>query len=118
MKMAATENPRETVLAFVKALNEEDFDRARTYVNDDLSFEGVLGSRQGAEAYFQDMTRMRLKYDVKKVFSDSTDVCIFNDVTMSGAKILVASWYHVDQGKIRSLRVVFDPRPLLATKAA
>lgn len=116
--MAAKENARETVLAFVKSLNEEDFDRARRYVSDDLSFEGVLGSRQGAEAYFQDMTRMRLKYDVKKVFSDSADVCIFSDVTMSGTTILVVSWYHTDQGKIRSLRVVFDPRPLLATKAA
>lgn len=116
--MAIGENARDVVLALAKALNDEDLDQARRYVSKDLSFSGVLGSRQGADAYFEDMKHMRLKYDVKKVFFDDTDVCLFYDLTMSGTTVFVSAWYKVEDGKVQSLRVVFDPRLLLASKAA
>jgi hypothetical protein len=64
------------------------------------------------------MERMRLKYDVKKVFADGNDVCVLEDVTLQGTPIFTCAWYRVESGKIRSLRVVFDPRPVLAGKAA
>jgi predicted ester cyclase len=111
-------NPREIVLAYVEALNREDFQTARQYVANDVSFDGVLGSRQGADAYFEDMERMRLKYDVTKVFADANDVCVLYDVTLSGVRLFTCGWYRVEAGKIRSLKVVFDPRPVLAQKAA
>jgi uncharacterized protein (DUF2147 family) len=55
------------------------------------------------------MERMRLKYDVKRVFVDGNDVCLFYDLKMSGTTILVSAWYQVQDGKIHSLKVVFDP---------
>lgn len=61
---------------------------------------------------------MRLKYDVKKVFADGNDVCVFYDVTLSGVKVFTCAWYQVEDSKIRSLKVVFDPRPVLTPKAA
>ncbi|MGH9512643.1 MAG: nuclear transport factor 2 family protein [Terriglobales bacterium] len=106
-------NSREVVLAFVDALNRADFQAARECVTDDLNFVGALGSREGADAYFRDMERMRLKYDVKKAFAEDDDVCLFYDVTMSGITAFCAGWYRLSQGKIRSFRVVFDPRPVL-----
>jgi SnoaL-like domain len=109
---------KEVVMSCVDAINKEDFKKARQYVAEDMSFVGVLGSRQGADSYFHDMERMRLKYDVKKVFVDGNDVCLFYDLTMSEKTILVCAWYEVQGGKIRSLKVAFDPRPLLAGKAA
>lgn len=111
-------NSREIVLAYVKALNREDFQTARQYVADDVSFDGVLGSRQGADAYFEDMKQMRLKYDVKKVFADANDVCVLYDVTLSGVKLFTCGWYRIEGGKIQSLKVIFDPRPVLAQQAA
>jgi hypothetical protein len=72
-----------------------------------------LGSRNVADAYFKDMERMRLKYDAKKVFADGNDVCLFYDLAISGLTIFGCAWYQVANGKIRSLRVVFDPRPIL-----
>jgi hypothetical protein len=111
-------NVREPVLAFLEALNREEFQRARDLVSDDFSFVGVLGSRDGADAYFSDMERMRIKYAVRKVFVDGEDVCIFYDLTVSGKTIFGCGWYQVVDGKLHSLRVVFDPRPLIETKAA
>lgn len=116
--MALQTNAREVVLSCVDAINREDFTAARQYVSDDMSFTGVLGSRQGNDAYFKDMEKMRLKYDVKKVFVDGSDVCLFYDLKMSGTTIFVCAWYEVAGGKISSLKVIFDPRPVLAGKAA
>jgi hypothetical protein len=107
---------REVVLSCVNAINAEDLKTARKYVSDDLSFIGVLGSRQGGDVYFTDMERMRLKYDVKKVFVDGNDVCLFYDLTISGANIFCCAWYQVANGKIQTLNVLFDPRPILEAR--
>ena len=104
---------KEVVLACIEALNNEDFKTARTLANDDMSFVGVLGSRDGADAYFKDMEHMKLKYDVKKAFADGDDVCLLYDLTMSGKTIFGCGWYQVKNGKISSLKVLFDPRPFL-----
>ena len=104
---------RDVLLAFVDALNPEDFKTAREYVCDDMKFEGVLGSREGADLYFSDMERMKLKYKVKKVVAEDDDACLLFDVTMRGIPILSSGWYHMKDGKISTIRVIFDPRPLL-----
>jgi limonene-1,2-epoxide hydrolase len=106
-------DPKGVVLTFINALNAEDFDAAKNCVRDDLVFEGVLGTREGAEAYFRDMEKMRLKYKIKKTFQDGNDVCLLYDINMSGTDIFTCGWYQVEQGKIKSLKVVFDPRPVL-----
>jgi limonene-1,2-epoxide hydrolase len=106
-------NAKEIVTSCIKALNEEDFKTARKYVTDNFSFVGVLGSRDGADAYFNDMEKMKLKYDIKKVFVNENDVCLLYDLTMSGVTLFGCGWYHVEGDKINSLKVVFDPRPIL-----
>ena len=108
---------KEIVLSCISALNEEQFDTARGYVSDNMSFVGVLGSRNGAEAYFSDMKHMKLKYTIKKAFVDGDDVCLLYNLDMSGLTLFGCGWYHVKNGKIDSLRVVFDPRPVLEQSA-
>src|SRR5438552_1109709 len=82
--ISVANNAKEVVLSFVEALNKDDFKTARQYADDDMSFVGVLGSRNGADAYFSDMERMRLKYDIKKAFADGDDVCLLYDLDMQG----------------------------------
>lgn len=105
---------KEVVLACVEAITKEDFQLVRTYIAPDMQFSGVLGARDGLEAYVQDMEKMRLKYDVKKVFVDGNDVCLLYNIFLAGAEVFCCGWYHVEEGKIKSLKVVFDPRPVLA----
>ena len=107
------QSAKEVVLAFVDALNGEDFKTAGTYLAKDMTFKGVLGSRDGAEAYMKDIQHMKLKYKVKKSVAEHNDVCLIYDLTMSGTTLLGYGWYHLDDGKISSLNVMFDPRPLL-----
>ncbi len=110
----ATGTPaKEIVLLFIKALNNEDFKTARNYADEGVRFEGVLGSRDGADVYFKDMEQMKLKYDIKKVFVEGNDVCLFYDVRISGISVFSCGWYLVENDKIRSIKVLFDPRPIL-----
>jgi limonene-1,2-epoxide hydrolase len=114
---AVEKAPAQVVLSFIKALNAEDFASAKRYVNKDMTFEGVMGSRNGADAYFADMEKMRFKYNVKKVFEDGEDVCLFYDIDMGGGKnLFCAGWYHLKEGRIADFKVIFDPRPLLEGK--
>jgi hypothetical protein len=106
-------NAKTTVLAFLKALNEENFDSARKLVNDNMKFKGVLGSRDDADSYFNDMKKMKLKYEVLKVFSDAQEVCVFYNINMSGKEILTCGWYQLLHDKISNIVVIFDPRPVL-----
>jgi len=111
--MAPQRSAKDIVLACITALNQENFAAARALVSDRFQFHGVMGSRNGADAYFTDMKKLKLKYDVKKALCDEHDVCVWSEMPMEGKSIVVASWYRVEHGKIASLRVVFDPRPLL-----
>ncbi len=110
----ATLSAKQIVLPFLQALNDEDFDTARNFVSDNLTFRGVLGSRDGADAYFTDMKQMKFKYELIKVFAESNDVCILYNVKMSGEmKVFTCGWYTVENGRIAGIRVLFDPRPVL-----
>lgn len=112
----ATVGAKKIVLSFIEAMNNEDFKKAREYVNDNLEFAGVMGTRNGAESYFKDMEKMKFKYDIKKAFEDGDDVCLFYDINMSGKIIFSSGWYKLMNGKISSFKVIFDPRPLLEKK--
>ena len=114
--LTTMETTKNTVLEFLKALNEENFDKARTLVTDDLKFTGVMGTRDGADTYFNDMRKMKLKYEILKVFADEKDVCVFYDINLDGQMIFSCGWYHLSGSKIKNFRVVFDPRPLLEEK--
>lgn len=117
MSVATTTNAKETVLAFIKALNDEDFTAARQYLQDDFTFTGVLGSRNGADTYLTDMSRMKFKYTVKKAFADGQDVSLYYDVNMGDKTIFCSGLYELADNKISKFLVIFDPRPLLDNPA-
>jgi limonene-1,2-epoxide hydrolase len=117
MSVATITNAKETVLSFIRALNEEDFTAVRKYLADDFTFIGVMGTRTGADIYVTEMSRMKFKYAVKKVFADDTDVCLWYDIIMGDKTIFCSGWYELLDNKISQFRVVFDPRPLLDSPA-
>lgn len=112
-QLVTTHNSKAVVLSFIQALNAEDFDLARTQLHDDMSFKGVMGERNGADTYISDMQKMKLKYDIQKIFVDNNEVCLWYNIMMENNNILSCGWYKLEDEKIKSFQVVFDPRPLL-----
>jgi limonene-1,2-epoxide hydrolase len=111
--MESSKNAKEVVMSYVKALNNQDFKSARTYVSDGLSFSAPLATYNNAEPYFKDMERLRIKFNVKKIFVDGNDVCLLYDFGAGPINLFGCGWYHVENGKISSLRVLYDPRPII-----
>jgi hypothetical protein len=108
---------KEIVLEFLEALNRKEFKSARSYVSDKVTYMAPLNTFNGAEPYFKYVEHLNLfKLDIKKVFIEgSNDVCVLWEVNYSSppSPIFVSAWYQVHDGKISSMKLVFDPRPLL-----
>ena len=106
-----------TVQQFMQAVNQENWSEAEALLTPDFKFVGVMGSRDGASVYIQDLSRMNLKYKQHRIFENGDDVAVLCDYLMEDNSIFGCSWYQLKDGKIHLLRVVFDPRPLLEGKA-
>jgi hypothetical protein len=109
----STPETKEVVLGLGKALNDGNYKAARRYVSESMCYVGPFGSRNGAEAYLQEMERRHLKFNIRKIFVDNKDVCVLYDITVSGITLFACGWFQVEAGKVRSMRVTFDPRALI-----
>jgi ketosteroid isomerase-like protein len=118
--MDSRSDVREVVISYLKALNDQDFKAARSYLKDDMTFLAPIASHNSADAYLEGNEQLRSKYgiekvlyEIKKVFADGDDVCVFFDFNIGSATLFASGWFHAANGKISSIRVVFDPRPIV-----
>ena len=94
-QQASIDDAKEVVSGLGKALNDENFQIAREFVSDDMKYIGPFGVHDGAEAYLQEIQRLRLKFDIQKVFVDDGDVCAFYNIAVSGMNLFACGWFHV-----------------------
>jgi len=110
--------PQETVLAFQRAIGNKDFTAARKLVQDNLEFRGPFDTFHRADDYLHALQKLSAiveGVDILKVFEDENDVSLFCDLkTKTVGTSFVAEWYKLKDGKIASVRVVFDARPFAA----
>ncbi len=116
-KNESTKSAKEIVMEYLQVLVERrDFKSARSYLKDNVSYVSPLNSFDGVEPYLKYNESLHLpKPDIKKVFTDGNDVCLLYEMTLTTqpASLFVSFWAHVDDGKISSIRLVFDPRPFI-----
>jgi ketosteroid isomerase-like protein len=100
---------------FFDAWTGKDFERARTLLHDDLSFEGPIDSFSDADSYLaslQQLGSIVTGVEKQKVFVDGADVCVIYDLkTAPVPSSRTCEWYRVRDGKVASVSVVFDARP-------
>jgi hypothetical protein len=115
---SSVKSAKEIVMEYTQATERLDFQSARGYLRDNLLYVSPLNSFDSAEPYLKYNlhlyeTGQLGKFDIKKEFADSNDVCILHEWNSQ----LVCVWYHVDDdGKISSIKVIFDPRPFVQQK--
>ena len=115
---SSAKSAKEIVMEYLQALVERrDFQSARSYISDNISYVSPLNSFDRAEPYLKYNEHLNLpKFDIKKVFVDGQDVCLLYEMNLGTPPVplLVCLWARVnDDGKISSYRVVFDPRPFV-----
>ena len=110
------DNVAEIARAYFEAWKANDFQTMRSLVDYGVKFSGPLSQLEGAENYMKGieyMSGITSEIDVRKVFVDGPDVLTWYDLhTTVASPIAVANWLHVEDGKITSLKVAFDPRGL------
>ncbi|MDA4129693.1 MAG: nuclear transport factor 2 family protein [Thaumarchaeota archaeon] len=113
-------SPKEVVMAYQSALGKQDYKTASSFMDDKhFSFKGPLATHDKAEGLLKDLEQLHhivQGVEMKKVFVDGGDVCLLYDLITKEPPVtsFTCDWYHVENGKISSVRVVFDPRPFAA----
>ena len=114
---SSAKSAKDIVIEYLQAAERRDFQSARGYLSDNISYVGPLNSFDRAEPYLKYLEHLSLpKFDIKKEFADGNVVCLLYELPIDTppGTAFVCAWFHVgDDGKISSLRVVFDPRPYI-----
>jgi len=104
--------------SFFDAWTNQDFERARSLLQDDVSFNGPIDTFTDADSYIASLRALSgivTGADKQKVFVDGDDVCVIYDLkTAPVPSSRTCEWYRVRDGKIASVSVVFDARPFAA----
>ena len=109
--------PRETMRRYYETWNARDFDAFEAQLADDADFAGPLGTAHGPaelRAGIEGLSRTVERAEVVVMAADGANVMTWFELrTLGGDVVPVASWALVEDGRIRRVRVTFDPRPLL-----
>ena len=114
--MSREDSNRGLIEGLAQALNDHDLVRARTYLADDLHFVGVFGPPlERADAYLDAMGRLGAKQTIQKCIAEGDDVACLYELSLPSrpdVKLFGCGWFTVADGRIKSIRVIFDPTPL------
>lgn len=110
--------PTETMTAYFEAWRRHDAESLRDVLADDVVFDGPMGHVEGVDdnvTALHGLLSIVTDVDVRHVFVDGPDVCTVYDLhtTETEAPMPTVNWAHVVDGRARTIRAVFDPRPLL-----
>ena len=111
-----TTDSRTVAATYFRAWKERDFATLRGILADDVTFSGPLATLDNADDAVKGLTGMAEILDdivVRHVFVDGPDVLTWFDLhTTVAPPAPTANWQHIEDGRITSIRVTFDPRPL------
>ncbi len=100
----------------LEAWTSGDLATARSLLQDDGNFVGPFGANEGVEEYMAELERLAkitTGAERRRMVVDGDDVCILYDLVTEPAGLLPTStWYHIQNGKIDSVRDYLDARPL------
>ncbi|MDQ6774004.1 MAG: nuclear transport factor 2 family protein [Candidatus Dormibacteraeota bacterium] len=111
-----TEDPRTLAATYFRAWKEKDFTTLRSVLADEATFRGPLGTADDAETCIEGMKGMsQIITDIviHHTFVDGDDVLTWFDLyTTIAQPSPTANWSHIENGKITTIQVTFDGRPL------
>ncbi len=100
---------------------KKDADAAGASLASDLHFKGPIDTFHRASDLTQSLKALAPITEgikIRKLWADGDDVvAIYDFVTRTPAgTVLLAEWFHVVDGKIKAINLLFDPRPFLALR--
>lgn len=118
--MTTTPTTADLARTYFEAWNAEDADALRTVLAPDVTFAGPMGTATGPDECIAGLFGMRKGFldrvEVDHVFTDGSEALTwtFMHTRLEGVDSFpVANRMHTADGRIATIRVTFDPRPLL-----
>jgi ketosteroid isomerase-like protein len=115
-----TRSPAQVADTYFRCWVDGDFDTLRGVLADDATFRGPLGAADDGDSCLAGLRGMRaILRDVVVVrrWVDGPDVLTWFELhTTVAPPAPTANWMHVEDGRITSIRVTFDPRDLVAAR--
>ncbi len=109
-------------VAYYRAWTAKDFDRAMTFVADDIVCDTPGGRLDGAEAFrgfMEPFTKIVTRDELIAAFGDDgTAVLIYDTDTVPVPHAPGAECHTVDNGKITRITIIFDRQPFTEARAA
>lgn len=111
-----TQDPRTLATTYFDAWMAKDFDTLRSLLADDATFRGPLGTADDAETCMRGlrgMSEILTDVVIQKMWVDGPDVITWFELhTTVAPPCPIVNWSHVENCKIRAIKVTSDPRPL------
>ena len=125
-KNETAKSAKEIVTQFVQAMERKDWKTVRNHISDYISVLAPGPAKpitfHQAEAYIYYLEHSNFPpREIKKTIADGNDVCLVFEMTYREPPppltTFLCGLFHVnDDGKISSIRVIFDPRPFVQQK--
>ncbi|HEY4176396.1 MAG TPA: nuclear transport factor 2 family protein [Kofleriaceae bacterium] len=110
-----TKNAEAVALAYMDAVTAKDFARLEAIFAPNIKFEGPSRSIDNRTELMDALRRMSailVKNDVKRVFSDGSEVCVIYDVVTDAiAPLPTVEWLTINEGRIQSIKLFYDQVP-------
>ena len=109
---------RNVVGAYLDAFfkGQPDYDVVRKLLHDDFSFTGPLMTATSADDFITQlkaMGEMNMRAEIHRLLDDGEYVAALYDFLGPMRKLSFAEWFRVQDDKIVSSELHYDPRPLL-----
>ena len=112
--MATTITALDVVKLYTAALDARDFSTARSFLSDDLRFEGPIDRFERADDFIKTISAlygMVKSVEHQATVAEGENVAWFYVLNTRIANAPVAEWHTVRDGKIVQIRAYFDARP-------
>ena len=108
-------DPGAVVLAYLRAVDQKDWERVATFLHPELDFT-MPGRKLNKTDFLSSLSKLGpilVRNDVRRVFVDGDEVCVVYDFVTDTPVGVVPSveWIKVQDARIRSIWLLFDRQP-------
>jgi hypothetical protein len=109
-------------LAYYEAWTAQDFDRAMTYIAEEISCDtpgGRLSGSAAFRAFMEPFSQILTRAELIAAFGDDrTALLMYDTDTVPVTHAPGAEWHIVENGKIAHITIIFDRQPFTEARAA
>ena len=114
-----TSNLKNIATSYFNALKSHDFEALSALMIDNTTFTGPLAKCVNVKECMQGLqglSSITTDIVIKRMWVDNFDVLTWFELhtTKTAEPLSICNWMHIEKGKITSVKVIFDPRVLLA----